>query len=146
MDLKGGSRHKNWCMAWVLNFLIRYFSNYYILHRSDLAAWAAPLDPRLETFSFLFLFLLLKERVETHLKRGCETQISKILFLLIVSCVKQYSIDLRLRSHELSITCLEISILTTCIDLTVTDFVVNFQITLWQEINSDNFQWLSREL
>ena len=44
---KGGSRHKNWCMAWVLNFLIRYFSNYYILHRSDLAAWAAPLDPRL---------------------------------------------------------------------------------------------------
>ena len=45
--IKGGSRHKNWCMAWVLNFLIRYFSNYYILHRSDLAAWAAPLDPRL---------------------------------------------------------------------------------------------------
>ena len=42
-----GSRHKNWYMAKVLNFLIRYFSNYYILHRSDLAAWAAPLDPRL---------------------------------------------------------------------------------------------------
>ena len=46
---KSGSRHKNWCMAWVLNFLKRYFSNYYILHRSDLAAWAAPLDPRLYT-------------------------------------------------------------------------------------------------
>ena len=28
----------------VLGFLIRYFSNYYTLHRSDLAA---PLDPRL---------------------------------------------------------------------------------------------------
>ena len=47
LHFKGGSRHKNWCMAWVLNFLIRYFSNYYLLHRSDLAAWAAPLDPRL---------------------------------------------------------------------------------------------------
>ena len=44
---KGGSRHKNWCMARVLPFLIRYFSNYYTLHRSDLAARAAPLDPRL---------------------------------------------------------------------------------------------------
>ena len=30
-------------MARVLNFLIRYFSNYYTLHRSDLAARAAPL-------------------------------------------------------------------------------------------------------
>ena len=46
---KGGSRHKNWCMARVLSFLIRYFSNYYTLHRSDLAARAAPLDPRLKT-------------------------------------------------------------------------------------------------
>ena len=44
---KGGSRHKNWCMARVLSFLIRYFSNYYTLHRSDLAARAAPLDLRL---------------------------------------------------------------------------------------------------
>ena len=44
---KSGSRHKNWCMARVLSFLIRYFSNYYTLHRSDLAARAAPLDPRL---------------------------------------------------------------------------------------------------
>ena len=26
---------------------MRYFSNYYTLHRSDLAARAAPLDPRL---------------------------------------------------------------------------------------------------
>ena len=34
-------------MARVLSFLIRYFSNYYALHRSDLAARAAPLDPRL---------------------------------------------------------------------------------------------------
>ena len=34
-------------MARVLSFLISYFSNYYTLHRSDLAARAAPLDPRL---------------------------------------------------------------------------------------------------
>ena len=34
-------------MARVLSFLIRYFSNYYTLHRSDLTARAAPLDPRL---------------------------------------------------------------------------------------------------
>ena len=34
-------------MTRVLSFLIRYFSNYYTLHRSDLAARAAPLDPRL---------------------------------------------------------------------------------------------------
>ena len=33
-------------MARVLSFLIRYFSNYYTLHRSDLAARAAPIDPR----------------------------------------------------------------------------------------------------
>ena len=44
---KGGSRHKNWCIARVLSFLKRYFSNYYTLLRSDLAARAAPLDPRL---------------------------------------------------------------------------------------------------
>ena len=47
-ECKGGSRHKNWCMARVLSFLIRYFSNYYTLHRSDLAARAASLDPRLD--------------------------------------------------------------------------------------------------
>ena len=47
------SRHKDWCMTWVLNFLIRYFSNYYTLHRSDLAARAAPLDPRL-TITILY--------------------------------------------------------------------------------------------
>ena len=35
------------CMARVPSFLIRYFSNYYTFHRSDLAAHAALLDPRL---------------------------------------------------------------------------------------------------
>ena len=40
-------------MAKVLGFLIRYFINYYTLHRSDLAARAAPLDPRLKRMSFL---------------------------------------------------------------------------------------------
>ena len=44
---KGESRVKNLCKVRVLNFLIRYFSNYYTLHRSDLAVRAAPLDPRL---------------------------------------------------------------------------------------------------
>ena len=34
----------------VLSFLIRHFSNYYTLHRSDLAARAAPLDPHLKYF------------------------------------------------------------------------------------------------
>ena len=33
---KGGSRYKNLCMTRFLGFLIRYFSNYYTLHRSDL--------------------------------------------------------------------------------------------------------------
>ena len=45
--LKGGSRHKNRCMTRALSFLIRYFSTYYTLHRSDLTVRAAPLDPRL---------------------------------------------------------------------------------------------------
>ena len=39
-------------MARVLSFLIRYFSNYYTLHRSDLAARAEPLDQRLYSLSF----------------------------------------------------------------------------------------------
>ena len=37
----------------VLGFLIRYFSNYYTLHRSDLAARAAPLDPRLSNLQLI---------------------------------------------------------------------------------------------
>ena len=39
-------------MTRALSFLIRYFSNYYTLHRSDLAALAAPLDPRLEIYCY----------------------------------------------------------------------------------------------
>ena len=39
----------------VLGFLIRFFSNYYTLHRSDLAARAAPLDPRLELKNILLI-------------------------------------------------------------------------------------------
>ena len=46
-DGKGGLDLK------VLSFLIRYFSNYYTLHRSDLAARDAPLDPRLDEEIFL---------------------------------------------------------------------------------------------
>ena len=40
-------------MTRVLGFLKRYFSNYYTLHRSDLAARAAPLDPRLVIVNYL---------------------------------------------------------------------------------------------
>ena len=47
-QFKSESRYKNLCMTRVLGFLIRFFSNYYTLHRSDLAARAAPLDPRLQ--------------------------------------------------------------------------------------------------
>ena len=45
-------------MAKVLGFLIRYFSNYYTLHRSDLAARAAPLDPRLVTQNYTLNLLI----------------------------------------------------------------------------------------
>ena len=46
-------------MARVLGFLIRYFSNYYTLHRTDLAARAAPLDPRLmQVFMFNLVLIL----------------------------------------------------------------------------------------
>ena len=46
-------------MARVLSFLIRYFSNYYTLHRSDLAARAAPLDPRLHQMDFAVVIMTL---------------------------------------------------------------------------------------
>ena len=46
-------------MAKVLGFLIRHFSNNYILHRSDLAARAAPLDPRLNPLRKDILFVTL---------------------------------------------------------------------------------------
>ena len=45
-------------MARVLSFLIRYFINYYTLHRSDLAARAAPLDPRLPNFVMVLMFFI----------------------------------------------------------------------------------------
>ena len=45
-------------MARVLSFLIRYFSNYYTLHRSDLAARAAPLDPPLRSLPYCYALLL----------------------------------------------------------------------------------------
>ena len=44
-------------MAKVLGYLIRHFSNYYTLHRSDLAARAAPLDPRLNVYLYLYMAL-----------------------------------------------------------------------------------------
>ena len=51
----------------VLSFLIRHFSNYCTLHRSDLAARAAPLDPRFDPLIVriftVFGHSLLEERV-----------------------------------------------------------------------------------
>ena len=46
---KGGSRHT---MEIVFS-LKRHASNYYTLHRSDIAARAAPLDPRLNELNDL---------------------------------------------------------------------------------------------
>ena len=43
--LKGGSRHKNRCMARALSFLIRYFSTCYTLHRCTSRSALAPNPP-----------------------------------------------------------------------------------------------------
>ena len=44
---KGGSRNKDCCMLRYSFALIRSFSNYLTLHRSDLTTLAAPLGPPL---------------------------------------------------------------------------------------------------
>ena len=68
-------------MARVLGFLIRYFSNYYTLHRSDLAARAAPLDPRLikvmkvETTNLISLPLCLAVSGFEHGRLRCKSMI-----------------------------------------------------------------------
>ena len=68
-------------MARVLSFLIRYFSNYYTLHRSDLAARAAPLDPRLikvmkvETTNLTSLPLCLAVSGFEHGRLRCKSMI-----------------------------------------------------------------------
>ena len=52
-------------MARVLSFLIRYFSTYYTLHRSDLTARAAPLDPCLSInhgIYFFYIIIIIKLR------------------------------------------------------------------------------------
>ena len=53
-------------MARVLSFLIRYFSNYYTLYRSDLAALAAPLYPRLQRY---LQFEQISDRIVTNLQK-----------------------------------------------------------------------------
>ena len=53
-------------MAKVLGYLIRHFSNYYTLHRSDLAARAAPLDPRLQAVDFF----LRNTKIKTKQKKS----------------------------------------------------------------------------
>ena len=67
-------------MAIVLSFLIRYFSNYYTLHRSDLAARAAPLDPCLQPNTNLVVSNL----VLCICPCGCETKL-KILLLRMIN-------------------------------------------------------------
>ena len=76
-ECKGESRHKNLCMARVLSFLIRYFSNFYTLHRSDLAAQAAPLDPRLEWIWRSNLQNLIFSWQVLHEKMKIKFQVSK---------------------------------------------------------------------
>ena len=83
---KGGSRHKNWCMARVLSFLIRYFSNYYTLHRSDLAARAAPLDPRLHTFVKIQNKRQAKMKQRQNKLHPCWLVTSLPLYLKIIVC------------------------------------------------------------
>ena len=83
---KGGSRLKNWCMARVLTFLIRYFSNYYTLYRSDLAARAAPLDPRL-----IFIIKMIKTDVLTAILRSSSVQLKIYIQINIQSCVYIFS-------------------------------------------------------
>ena len=83
---KGGSRHKYLYMARVLGFLIRYFSNYFTLHRSDLAARAAPLDPR------LIVVYMRDTRKKKHTQR---------ILNLLIHGVKIYEIDLLQRHTSL---------------------------------------------
>ena len=61
-------------MARVLSFLIRYFSNYYTLHRSDLAARAAPLDPRLSKSVLVSLYVV-KDLKKTKIRHFTATYI-----------------------------------------------------------------------
>ena len=55
-------------MVRALSFLIRYFSNYYTLLRSDLAARAAPLDPRLLCELFLSFTKLYENECKKSLR------------------------------------------------------------------------------
>ena len=76
-------------MERALSFLIRYFSNYYTLHRSDLAARAAPLDPRLYYY-----------------KQNCCCE-GKVKIILIYFCVRlesriAFSFEVRSTSARIS--------------------------------------------
>ena len=63
----------------VLSFLIRHFSNYYTLHRSDLAARAARLDPRLAR----------KNEAKTEQKRIIMESVIQFKFTFIISPYRQ---------------------------------------------------------
>ena len=77
-------------MVRVLSFLIRYFSNYYTLHHSDLTARAAPLDPRLLLISINFLIWDLAEKPAKWIARD------------IVSWVKQKKNSAKFNKAELT--------------------------------------------
>ena len=58
--------------------LIRYFSNYLTLHRSDLAAWAAPLDPHLFTeTNFLYGKIIKDKKITTDFMCKISYKITK---------------------------------------------------------------------
>ena len=106
--------HKNWCMAKVLGFLIRYFSNYYTLHRSDLAARAAPLDPRLQIFRIFLIresclpqkFLTLKNSILFCWRLRCKILSRLCLFVfnfLIILIVSFLHKAVRYPSYAVSV-------------------------------------------
>ena len=77
-------------MAKVLGFLIRYFSNYYTLHRTDLAARAAPLDPRLGNNIPVFLLQWFLFSPKTNIKDLIQRQAKQVQSYLGFCWKKQF--------------------------------------------------------
>ena len=80
MCSKGGSRHKDSNTMEIEFSLKRHASSYSTLHRSDIAAWAAPLDPRLCRPSWIEDSLGFIERHESYgsvIKNGAANWDSK---------------------------------------------------------------------
>ena len=81
-------------MAKVFSFLIRYFSNYYTLHRSDLAARAAPLDLRLNILIDIAMISIKHSKTPQNKKKSFKNK--KLLL-----------VNLEKKSFNISITTLK---------------------------------------